>query len=72
MVKNGFGRYTTFSYFREGVTTHSTIDKMDDDDGRQETLTSSDTTHNTNKTIFCLQKKSTIYQWLDNKKDYSF
>ena len=38
-----------FPYFRKGVTRHSTIDN---NDGRQETLTGSGTTHDTNKTIF--------------------
>ena len=38
-----------FSYFRKSVTTHST---RDNNDGRQETLTGSGTTHDTNKTIF--------------------
>ena len=36
-------------YFRKGVTTQSTIDN---NDGRQETLTGSGTTQDTNKTVF--------------------
>ena len=38
-----------FLYFRKCVTTHCTIDN---NHGRQETLTASDTTHDTNNTIF--------------------
>ena len=38
-----------FPYFRKGVTTHSTIDN---NDGQQETVTGSGTTHDTNKTLF--------------------
>ena len=37
------------TYFRKGVTTQSTIDN---NDGRQETLTGSGTTQDTNKTVF--------------------
>ena len=47
-------------YFRKGATTHSTIDN---NDGSQETLTCSGTTHDTNKTIFQVlstDKKQTL------------
>ncbi len=40
-----------FDSLRKGVVTHST---MDNNDGRQETVTGSGTTHDTNKTIFQL------------------
>ena len=40
---------TKFTTFRKGVMTHNTIDN---NDGRQDTLTGSGITHNTNKTIF--------------------
>ena len=40
--------------FRKGVTTHCTIDN---NDGRQETMTGSGTTHDTNITIFQLPTK---------------
>ena len=42
------------SSFRKGVTTHSTIDN---NDGRQETMTGSGTTHDTNITMFQLLTK---------------
>ena len=38
-----------FPNFRKGVVTHSTIDN---NDGRQETMTGVGTTHNTNMTLF--------------------
>ena len=44
-----------FSYFRKGVTTHSTIDS---NDGRQETLTGSGTTQDFNKTSFIYERKA--------------
>ena len=44
-------RQLLLSNMRKGVTTHSTIDN---NDGRQETLTGAGTTHDTNKTLFQL------------------
>ena len=49
-----------YYYYLLGVTTHSTIDN---NDGRQETMTGSGTTHDTNKTIFqvlSIQEKENI------------
>eukprot|EP00112_Aurelia_sp_Birch-Aquarium-sp1_P023401 Seg6964.2 transcript_id=Seg6964.2/GoldUCD/mRNA.D3Y31 product="hypothetical protein" protein_id=Seg6964.2/GoldUCD/D3Y31 len=44
-------RQLLLSNMRKGVTTHSTLDN---NDGRQETLTGTGTTHDTNKTLFQL------------------
>ena len=49
MVKNGFRRQAVFPCFRNGAITHRTANN---NNGRQETLTGSCTTHDTNKTIF--------------------
>ena len=42
-------RISLFSNMRKGITTHSTVDN---NDGRQETLTGAGTTHDTNQTLF--------------------
>ena len=48
---------TQFPHLRKGVVTHSTIDN---NDGRQETVTGSGTTHDTNKTVFQIPNKNDL------------
>ena len=49
MVKNGFRRQAVFPCFHKGAITHRTTSNNNE---RQETLTGSGTTHDTNKRIF--------------------
>ena len=44
-------KHSMFSSMRKGVVTHST---MDNNDGRQESVTGAGTTHDTNQTLFQL------------------
>ena len=47
-------RQLLLSKMRKGICTHSTVDN---NDGKQETLTGAGTTHDTNKTLFQLPTK---------------
>ena len=51
------GRKSQISNLRKGVVTHSTIDN---NDGRQETVTGSGTTDDTNKTLFQIPAKDNL------------
>ena len=46
-------RVSLFSNMRKGIPTHSTVDN---NDGRQETMTGAGTTHDTNQTLFQTNK----------------
>ena len=54
-------RKLLLSSMRKGVTTHSTLDN---NDGRQETITGAGTTHDTNKTLFQLPTSEEKKQFL--------
>ena len=53
-------RHSMLSNMRRGVVTHST---MDNNDGRQESVTGFGTTHDTNQTLFQLptEKKNNLF-----------
>ena len=53
------GKKSHAAHLRKGVVTHSTIDN---NDGRQETVTGAGTTHDTNKTLFQIPTKKQLSQ----------